>query len=195
MGVSIYKFYLPLLLGSDYIAKIFKSTYSSIIMYTPLTYLSLEAAKQARNDLRESEKKAELYRLFRNPSDIERLFTEKCDLPMRRFLYNFSTFNFMNLRRLDRLYLNSDRRTAIRKSSTSENDVEPATKYVLAITGGFLSVLSVGVSLDKVVGLVQHLDGLEKAAVITVDSLLLIGGATLLYKGLSAVKNTRKNIN
>jgi hypothetical protein len=161
-------------------------------MYTPLTYSSLETAKQARDKLRESERKAELYRLYRDPKDPERTFIEKFDLPMSRFLYNFSTFNFMNFRRLDRFYFSHGNNINSKKENPAVHYTGPATKDSLYVTGGLLSLFSVLVSLDKVVGLAENSEGLEKAAVITADSALLVGGAFLLYKGLKAIKNNKK---
>ena len=73
------------------------------MQYSKLTYLSLDSAKKARKRLKDAEKK--LYWLNENSEskNSDKKYYQHIQIPVSKFLSSFANFNFIGLRKTEKL--------------------------------------------------------------------------------------------
>ena len=157
--------------------------------YSIFTQYGLERAKKARDNLKESKRKKELYNIYRNENDLEKRFYNYLEVPMREFIYNLSTFNFMNFRRFDRLFYSLSKYLSKSKEYKVEHD-----KLNGALTTG-LGLSSLFLSYITGLGLIKNFNQLEtfnKIGSIGLEILLLGTGIVLTNHGIKRILKIRK---
>lgn len=149
--------------------------------YSLFTQYGLESAKMARDKLKDSKRKRELYNLYRDDNDLERKFYNSLEVPMREFLYKLSKLNFMNFRRLDRLVQTTLSRKPESKETYNKHNV---------INGGIATAIGgASVYLAYLIGLnltnkFNELEFINKVDTIGLETLLLTSGILLTSKGI-----------
>ena len=149
--------------------------------YSTLTYILLARAVQTRDNLKEAEKKSQLYNLYRSEDDLERKVYERLDVPVRKFLYGLSAFNFDNFRRLDKfLYRLKNPERNSRNSNLAEG-AWIAALGTCAVTMGILV-------LDDILRNFNSYTLMQKTDAITLEAIFLGGGLSFILYGARKIK-------